>query len=65
MTLLINGESKDAQAQTVAELVTALELPAQTLLIEHNGTALHRNEWASATLADGDKLELMRISAGG
>ena len=42
-----------------------LEIPAPTLLIEHNGTALRREEWPATRLADGDKLEILRIAAGG
>ena len=66
MTLQINGESREVtQAQNVSELVDELGLPAPTLLVEHNGLALRRNEWAERQIADGDRIELMRISAGG
>lgn len=66
MTVHINGEPREvARSRTVAELVEELELPAPTLLIEHNGTALHRAEWSSAAVADGDRLELLRVVAGG
>jgi thiamine biosynthesis protein ThiS len=33
--------------------------------VEHNGKALHRSEWSSVTLHEGDRLEFMRVAAGG
>ena len=66
MTVQINGETREiVRSATVAELVVELDLPAPTLLIEHNGVALHRSEWLGATLADGDRIELLRVVAGG
>lgn len=66
MTVLVNGEPCELQAaRTVAELVAERQLPAPALLIEHNGLALTRSEWPAAALADGDRLELLRVTAGG
>jgi sulfur carrier protein len=66
MKLLINGETREVgNASNVTELVDVLGLPAPTLLVEHNGLALRRNEWTERQLIEGDRIELMRISAGG
>ena len=65
MRLYINGEPAEHQVSTVAELVASLSLPGPTLLIEHNGTALRRDEWVEIRLAEGDKLEILRVAAGG
>ena len=66
MTVSLNGEKADARgAETVAELVDRYELPPQTILIEHNGLALHRHEWSTRSLAEGDRVELIRVVAGG
>ncbi len=66
MTLQINGEERTLlEAANVAELVSVLELPGPTLLIEHNGVALRRDQWAACGLADQDRLEIIRIVAGG
>jgi sulfur carrier protein len=66
MKLLVNGEEKQiSQARDVAALVAELGLPAPTVLIEHNGLALRRNEWAGRFLAEGDRIEILRIAAGG
>jgi thiamine biosynthesis protein ThiS len=66
MNIIVNGERREAvRAGNVAELVAELGLVPETLLVEHNGTALRREEWAASTLADGDRIEFIRIVAGG
>lgn len=66
MTLIINGEKREEiQAKSVAELVVELGLPGPACLIEHNGVALRRSEWELAVLRDGERLEIIRIVAGG
>ena len=62
----INGEARAVPAgQTLAEVVADLGLPPQTALVEHNGQALLRSEWAERPLSDGDQLEILRVVAGG
>jgi len=34
-------------------------------LIEHNGVALRRREWMKRTLNEGDRIEILRVAAGG
>ena len=66
MTISLNGQKTDARgAQTIAELVDRYELPPQTILIEHNGLALHQHEWRQRSLVDGDCVEFIRVVAGG
>jgi thiamine biosynthesis protein ThiS len=66
MTISLNGEQSDARgAETIAELVERFQFPPQSILIEHNGLALNRREWPAKTLADGDRVELIRVVAGG
>jgi thiamine biosynthesis protein ThiS len=66
MTVILNGESRSvAEVKTIAALVHELNLIPATLLIEHNGLALHREEWNSRALREGDKVELIRVVAGG
>ena len=63
--LTINGESKETGARSIADLLSELSLPAQLMLVEYNGKALHRSEWEEVSLVESDTLELMTISAGG
>lgn len=66
MKIAVNGESVDShEAKTIAQLINQYELPAQSILVEHNGLALHRHEWAERSLAEGDRIELIRVVAGG
>jgi thiamine biosynthesis protein ThiS len=66
MTISINGQTADTRgAATVQELIERYDLAPQTVLIEHNGLALHRREWAERGLAEGDRIELLRVVAGG
>ena len=63
--LIINGESKHLASTSLEGVLSELSLPAPRMLVEHNGKALHRSEWDSVGLSDGDSLELMKVAAGG
>ena len=66
MKIAVNGESVDTrEAKTIAELIERYELPLQSILVEHNGLALHRHEWPERSLAEGDQIEFIRVVAGG
>jgi sulfur carrier protein len=66
VTISLNGEPVEARdAQTIAALVARYKLPPQSILIEHNGLALHRYEWSDRLLAEGDRVEFIRVVAGG
>ena len=66
MTISLNGEKVDARdAETLAQLVERYQIPSQAILVEHNGIALHRHEWPERRLAEGDRVEFIRVVAGG
>ena len=66
MQLTVNGSVREvADATTLAGLVVQLGLKVGAVVVEHNGTALLRSEVFTATLADGDHLELVQAVAGG
>lgn len=65
MKLHLNGTEREVRAAQVEELVAELGLPLAAALVEHNGTALLRSEWRHTTLHDGDRLEIIRMVAGG
>ena len=66
MTLRINGTTREVPPLgDIAELVRELQLTPATVLIEHNGTALRRDEWAHSRLKNNDTIEVLRIVAGG
>ena len=65
MKLVLNGQEREVQAAKVEQLVAELGLPLAAALVEHNGTALLRSEWPSTNLQNGDRLEIIRMVAGG
>lgn len=66
MKISLNGEPVDArEAKTIAELIARYELPRQSILVEHNGLAVHRHEWSERLLTEGDRIEFIRVVAGG
>jgi sulfur carrier protein len=66
MKVWINGEPAEMDGATnVAELVARYGLHPNTVLIEHNATALHQREWGERSLTEGDRIEVVRMVAGG
>lgn len=66
MNLWLNGERAEIDgARTVAEIAARLGLAPHTVLIEHNGTALHQREWGERAVQENDRLEFVRVVAGG
>jgi sulfur carrier protein len=66
MKIAVNGESVDVrEAKTIAELIDRYQLPPQSVLVELNGLALHKYEWSERLLTEGDRIEFIRVVAGG
>ena len=66
MKILINGETRQfEESKTITGLVADLGLEPKMVLIEHNGTALHRSEWSTCILLEGDRIEILQVAAGG
>lgn len=65
MKIRLNGNEHETDAGTIAALLMQLGLAPQTALVEHNGQARKREEWDVALLCDGDRIEVLRVAAGG
>jgi thiamine biosynthesis protein ThiS len=66
MNLWVNGERAELRGlTTIAELANHYGLQQNTVLIEHNAVALHQREWSERQLAEGDRVEFVRVVAGG
>jgi sulfur carrier protein len=66
MRVWINGEPVEMNGvANVAQLAAHYGLQPNTVLIEHNATALHQREWVERLLAEGDRIEFVRVVAGG
>ena len=66
MIVWVNGERAEVNGlTTVAELAGHYGLAANSVLIEHNAVALHPREWAGRKVTEGDRIEFVRVVAGG
>lgn len=66
MKIFVNGAAADYEKElTVAELVQRHRLAPESTLVEHNGVALHRREWETQRLRENDRVEVLRVAAGG
>jgi len=66
MKILINGETRQLEeSKTITALVADLGLEPNMVLIEHNGIALHRSEWNTCIISEGDLIEILQVAAGG
>jgi thiamine biosynthesis protein ThiS len=64
--LIVNGDSRVVERSgTVEELIAELQLPKAAVLVEHNGMALLRSDWSATRLAENDRVEILRVAAGG
>jgi sulfur carrier protein len=66
MKLTLNGEACDLEScGTILDLLASLQLTEKMVLVELNGQAVERVEFRSASLADGDIVEIVRMVGGG
>ncbi len=66
MRVTANGdEMQMADGSTIADLLATLGLGPRNVIVERNGEPVVRAAMATTTLADGDRLELVRAVAGG
>jgi sulfur carrier protein len=66
LSIFVNGRARQVgSAMTLGELAAECQLDPKRLLVEINGQTLLRDEWPGQTLAHGDRVEFIRIVAGG
>lgn len=66
MKITVNGDLRHfASSLTLSELLTALELNPQHLVVEHNRLVVQRQAFETTPLKDGDIIELIEFVAGG
>jgi thiamine biosynthesis protein ThiS len=65
MKVFVNGELKEVETATLAELITELDLPAARIAIELNREVVRRSDWGSTMLNDGDRIEIVHFVGGG
>jgi sulfur carrier protein len=66
ISVFVNGRARQVGgATTLGELAASCNLDAHRLLVELNGETLARDAWPAHTLAHGDRIEFIRVVAGG
>ena len=68
LSLTINAQSRDlplTSPVTLDHVLTALDLKADRIAVEHNGAIAPRASWPSTPIATGDRLEIVHFVGGG
>jgi thiamine biosynthesis protein ThiS len=66
LTIFVNGHARQVgAAMTIGELATECRLDPKMLLVELNQETLSRDDWPGHTLQHGDRVEFIRVVAGG
>ena len=62
----VNDELRPAaDGQRLPDFIAGLGMSPAGILVEHNGLALLKGEWERTRMADGDRIEILRVVAGG
>ncbi|MCS7090186.1 MAG: sulfur carrier protein ThiS [Verrucomicrobiota bacterium] len=65
-TVIANGKTVEAQLPcTLEEFLLAQGLPPRSVVVEHNGEAVPPSQFSLRQIQPGDRLEIVRIVAGG
>ncbi len=69
LTIQLNGRERRlpdlSSPAALDRLISALELKADRIAVEHNGLIVPRRAWPTATVHSGDKLEIVHFVGGG
>ena len=58
VTIFANGKARQVRSsQTVSEMIRDMKLAPSSVLVERNGEALLRHEWAERKVEHGDRLD--------
>jgi sulfur carrier protein len=66
MRLFVNGEERAfSEVSTVAALIASLGLNPRKVAVERNLEIVPRSTYGSASVADGDRIEIVHFIGGG
>lgn len=65
MTYIVNGETVESAAATLADLLSALEYEGEWLATAVNGELVHREDRPACRLSEGDRIEVLSPMQGG
>lgn len=61
----ISVDSRTATGWTLEQFLIHQGLPPRSVVVEHNGEAVAPSQFRDRPLSDGDRLEIVKIVAGG
>lgn len=65
MVLSVNGETREVASNTIPRLLEELGYEADFLAVAVNTEVVPRRRWMGATLAEGDRVEIVTPRQGG
>ena len=65
MRIQVNGDTREIDARTVADLIVELGFDVRKVAVERNLAIVPRSLHATTGLADGDRIELVQFVGGG
>lgn len=66
MNITVNGEARDVTPDTtLLGLIEGLGLKPELTAVQHNDDIVHREDIGATSLAEGDRVELIRVVGGG
>jgi sulfur carrier protein len=66
LSVFVNGQARQVAAEsTLGRLAASYGLDPKRLLVELNGQTLPREKWPDHALQHGDRVEFIRVVAGG
>ncbi|WP_166244481.1 sulfur carrier protein ThiS [Paenibacillus turpanensis] len=65
VTITVNGEQKQLQAATLADVITLYELENQLVVLEADGVIVPKDQWVQTEVRDGMVLEIVHFVGGG
>ena len=65
MKFYLNGEERDFDCKSVADLVETLALTGKAVAVERNMEIVPKSLYGSTLLKESDKLEIVQFVAGG
>ena len=65
MNIQLNGEQKEIEATTIAQLVIELGLEKRMLAVEQNLEVVPKSKYADTMIEAGDRIEVVHMIGGG
>lgn len=65
MKLIVNGELKESNAQTIQELIDELGIESKVMASAVNMNVVKKEQWNSHQLLENDKVEFLQFVGGG